>query len=282
MFNFTYKEMSKYIRKKDIDTVLSFSYSGFFKKLGVFILMLGFIIAIYAIGIGPAQGDYGNSGNRIASIMGNMTGPIVKILDLGLFLIVFLWVVIPQYNRGMASVHGALIGFIWILVTFFAMEPLTTILLVAVQGWISYFIQLFIMFVYFCVSAYYWFMKIHAKKLKINNINIITTTIILTLFINIVMIIYAIAIRHIKLEFAVFSTMYMLYIPIIAMLFYQLDRFFKVIYIQKYNEKFRVAYKIPDKEWWFTAEAATKHPRVYPPAKDGASGVAPKEGDNNE
>lgn len=107
MFNFTYKEISKYIRKKDIDTVLSFSYSGFFKKLGVFILMLGFIIAIYAIGIGPTQGDYGNSGNRIASIMGNVIGPIVKISDLALFLIVFLWVIIPQYNRGVASVHGA-------------------------------------------------------------------------------------------------------------------------------------------------------------------------------
>jgi hypothetical protein len=171
----------------------------------------------------------------------------------------------------MASIHGALIGFIWILATFFAIGPLATILLVAVQGWVSFFIQVFIMFVYFCVSAYYWFMKIHAKKLKINNINIIITTIILT-FINIVMIIYAIAIRHIKLEFTVFSTMYMFYIPLIAMLFYQLDRFFKVIYIQRYNEKFRVAYKIPDKEWWFTAEAAAKHPRVYPPAKDDAQG----------
>ena len=86
------------------------------------------------------------------------------------------------------------------------------------------------------------------------------------------MIIYVIVTKHVKIELALLSTMYILYIPLIAMLFYQLDRFFKVIYIQKYNEKFRVAYKIPDKEWWFTADAAAKHPRVYPPAKDDAQG----------
>lgn len=41
-----------------------------------------------------------------------------------------------------------------------------------------------------------------------------------------------------------------------------------------------MAYKIPDKEWWFTAEAAAKHPRVYPPVKERrTSGVT---SDDNE
>ncbi|WP_251920593.1 beta-carotene 15,15'-monooxygenase [Ligilactobacillus salivarius] len=272
MFNFTYKEISKYIRKKDIDTVLSFSYSGFFKKFGVFILAMGFVFGLYAVGIGPAQGDWGETGNMVARILLDIVGPLVKISDCIFFLMLLAWVVIPYYNRGIAAVQGSLIGLVWCLTTFFSISSIITLVLVIVQGWISFFIQLFIMFIYFCVSAYYWFMKIHAKKPIVNNTSIIIWTILLLLIIDILMIIYVIVTKHVKIELALLSTMYILYIPLIAMLFYQLDRFFKVIYIQKYNEKFRVAYKIPDKEWWFTADAAAKHPRVYPSAKDDAQG----------
>lgn len=272
MFNFTYKEISKYIRKKNIDTVLSFSYSGFFKKFGVFILAMGFVFGLYAVGIGPAQGNWGETGNMVARILLDIVAPLVKISDCIFFLMLLAWVVIPYYNRGIAAVQGSLIGLVWCLTTFFSISSIITLVLVIVQGWISFFIQLFIMFIYFCVSAYYWFMKIHAKKTIVNNTSIIIWTILLLLIIDILMIIYVIVTKHVKIELALLSTMYILYIPLIAMLFYQLDRFFKVIYIQKYNEKFRVAYKIPDKEWWFTADAAAKHPRVYPSAKDDAQG----------
>lgn len=41
-----------------------------------------------------------------------------------------------------------------------------------------------------------------------------------------------------------------------------------------------MAYKIPDKEWWFTSKRAARHPRVYPPAKDGKNSEVTS--DNNE
>ncbi|WP_241689515.1 hypothetical protein [Ligilactobacillus salivarius] len=95
MFNFTYKEISKYIRKKDIDTVLSFSYSGFFKKFGVFILAMGFVFGLYTVGIGPAQGNWGETGNMVARILLDIVGPLVKISDCIFFLMLLAWVVIP-------------------------------------------------------------------------------------------------------------------------------------------------------------------------------------------
>jgi len=267
MFNLTYKEISKYIRKKDIDTVLNFSYSGFFKKFGVFILAMGFVFGLYAVGTGPAQGDWGETGNRVASILINIMGPLVKISDLIFFLMLLAWVIMPYYNRGIASVHGSLIGLVWGITTFFSISSIITLVLVIVQGWISFFVQLFIIFMYLCVSTYIWIMKVHDKDTKISNLKATITTLVLMLIINIVMVIYSIIVKHLNFELALGSASVILYILLIVLLFYQLDRVYKLIYIQKYNRQFRVAYKILDKKWWFTAKRAAKHPRVYPPVK---------------
>ena len=281
MFNFTYKEISKYIRKKDIDTVLSFSYSGFFKKFGVFILAMGFVFGLYAVGIGPAQGNWGETGNMVARILLDIVGPLVKISDCIFFLMLLAWVVIPYYNRGIAAVQGSLIGLVWCLTTFFSLCSLSTIALVIVQGWISFFIQLAIVLMYFCVSIYMWIMKIHTKETKIGTLKVTIVTLGVMLLINFVMIIYLVTCKHINFYFSLASALIVFYILLIAIMFYQLDRVYKIIYIQKYNRQFRIVYKIPDKKWWFTAKRAAKHPRVYPPVEEGTKEPTPKEGNKH-
>ena len=110
-------------------------------------------------------------------------------------------------------------------------------------------------------------MKVHGKETKISNLKMTITTLELMLIINIVMVIYSVIVKHLNFELALGSASVILYILLIVLLFYQLDRVYKLIYIQKYNRQFRVAYKILDKKWWFTAKRAAKHPRVYPPVK---------------
>lgn len=83
------------------------------------ILAMGFVFGLYAVGTGPAQGDWGETGNRVASILINIMGPLVKISDLIFFLMLLAWVIMPYYNRGIASVHGSLIGLVWGITTFF-------------------------------------------------------------------------------------------------------------------------------------------------------------------
>ncbi|GBA84007.1 hypothetical protein LJCM1130_19140 [Lactobacillus paragasseri] len=163
--------------------------------------------------------------------------------------------------------HGSLIGLVWGITTFFSISSIITLVLVIVQGWISFFVQLFIIFMYLCVSTYIWIMKVHDKDTKISNLKATITTLALMLIINIVMVIYSIIVKHLNFELALGSASVILYILLIFLLFYQLDRVYKLIYIQKYNRQFRVAYKILDKKWWFTAKRAAKHPRVYPPVK---------------
>lgn len=51
MFNQTYKQISGYIQRKDINETLKFSYSNFFTKFGVFILAMGFVFGLYPIGL---------------------------------------------------------------------------------------------------------------------------------------------------------------------------------------------------------------------------------------
>lgn len=267
MFNKTYKQISGYISRKDINEILKFSYSNFFTKFGVFILAMGFVFGLYVVGTEPAQGDWGETGNRVASILINIMGPLVKISDLIFFLMLLAWVIMPYYNRGAASVQGSLIGLIWGITTFFSISSIITLVLVIVQGWISFFVQLFIIFMYLCVSTYIWIMKVHGKETKISNLKMTITTLALMLIINIVMVIYLVIVKHLNFELALGSASVILYILLIFLLFYQLDRVYKVIYIQKYNRQFRVAYKIPDKKWWFTAKRAAKHPRVYPPVE---------------
>lgn len=272
MFNQTYKQISGYISRKDINEILKFSYSNFFTKFGVFILAMGFVFGLYALGTGPAQGDWGETGNRVVSILINIVGPLVKISDLIFFLMLLAWVIMPYYNRGTASVQGSLIGLIWVITTFFSISSIITLVLVIVQGWISFFVQLFIIFMYLCVSTYIWIMKVHGKETKISNLKMTITTLALMLIINIVMVIYSVIVKHLNFELALISASVILYILVIFLLFYQLDRVYKVIYIQKYNRQFRVAYKIPDKKWWFTAKRAAKHPRVYPPVEGETKG----------
>lgn len=112
MFNQTYKQISGYIQRKDINETLKFSYSNFFTKFGVFILAMGFVFGLYAIGIGPTQGNWGETGNMVARILLDIVGPLVKISDGIFFLMLLAWVVIPYYNRGIAAVQGSLIGLI--------------------------------------------------------------------------------------------------------------------------------------------------------------------------
>lgn len=277
MFNQSYKQISGYIQRKDINETLKFSYSNFFTKFGVFILAIGFVIMLYVIGIGPAQGNWGETGNRVASILINIMGPLVKISDLIFFLMLLAWVIMPYYNRGVASVQGSLIGLVWGITTFFSISSIITLVLVIVQGWISFFVQLFIIFMYLCVSTYIWIMKIHGKETRISNLKATITTLALMLIINIVMATYSVIVKHLNFELALGSASVILYILLIFLLFYQLDRVYKLIYIQKYNRQFRVAYKIPDKKWWFTAKRAAKHPRVYPPVEEGKKEPTPKE-----
>lgn len=277
MFNQSYKQISGYIQRKDINETLKFSYSNFFTKFGVFILAIGFVIMLYVIGIGPAQGNWGETGNRVASILINIMGPLVKISDLIFFLMLLAWVIMPYYNRGVASVQGSLIGLVWGITTFFSISSIITLVLVIVQGWISFFVQLFIIFMYLCVSTYIWIMKIHGKETRISNLKATITTLALMLIINIVMATYSVIVKHLNFELALGSASVILYILLIFLLFYQLDRVYKLIYIQKYNRQFRVAYKIPDKKWWFTAKRAAKHPRVYPPVEEGTKEPTPKE-----
>lgn len=277
MFNQSYKQISEYIQRKDINETLKFSYSNFFTKFGVFILAIGFVIMLYVIGIGPAQGNWGETGNRVASILINIMGPLVKISDLIFFLMLLAWVIMPYYNRGVASVQGSLIGLVWGITTFFSISSIITLVLVIVQGWISFFVQLFIIFMYLCVSTYIWIMKIHGKETRISNLKATITTLALMLIINIVMATYSVIVKHLNFELALGSASVILYILLIFLLFYQLDRVYKLIYIQKYNRQFRVAYKIPDKKWWFTAKRAAKHPRVYPPVEEGTKEPTPKE-----
>ena len=264
MFNQTYKQISGYIQRKDINETLKFSYSNFFTKFGVFILAMGSVIMLYAIGIGPTQGNWGETGNMVARILLDIVAPLVKISDCIFFLMLLAWVIMPYYNRGAASVQGSLIGLIWVITTFFSISSIITLVLVIVQGWISFFVQLFIIFMYLCVSTYIWIMKVHDKDTKISNLKATITTLALMLIINIVMVIYSIIVKHLNFELALGSASVILYILLIFLLFYQLDRVYKMIYIQKYNRQFRVAYKIPDKKWWFTAKRAAKQPRVYP------------------
>ncbi|WP_239667494.1 hypothetical protein [Lactobacillus gasseri] len=113
MFNQTYKQISRYISRKDINEILKFSYSNFFTKFGVFILAMGFVFGLYAIGIGPTQGNWGETGNMVARILLDIVGPLVKISDGIFFLMLLAWVIMPYYNRGAASVQGSLIGLIW-------------------------------------------------------------------------------------------------------------------------------------------------------------------------
>lgn len=134
MFNQTYKQISGYIQRKDINETLKFSYSNFFTKFGVFILAMGFVFGLYAIGIGPTQGNWGETGNMVARILLDIVGPLVKISDGIFFLMLLAWVVIPYYNRGIAAVQGSLIGLVWCLTTFFSLCSLSTIALVIVQG----------------------------------------------------------------------------------------------------------------------------------------------------
>ena len=281
MFNQTYKQISGYISRKDINEILKFSYSNFFTKFGVFILAMGFVFGLYVVGTGPAQGDWGETGNRVASILINIVGPLVKISDGIFFLMLLAWVIMPYYNRGVASVQGSLIGLIWCITTFFSISSIITLVLVIVQGWISFFVQLFIIFMYLCVSTYIWIMKVHGKETKISNLKMTITTLELMLIINIVMVIYSVIVKHLNFVLALGSASVILYILLIFLLFYQLDRVYKVIYIQKYNRQFRVAYKIPDKKWWFTAKRAAKHPRVYPPVEEGTKEPTPKEGNKH-
>ena len=151
MFNQSYKQISEYIQRKDINETLKFSYSNFFTKFGVFILAIGFVIMLYVIGIGPAQGNWGETGNRVASILINIMGPLVKISDLIFFLMLLAWVIMPYYNRGVASVQGSLIGLVWGITTFFSISSIITLVLVIVQGWISFFVQLLL---FLCIFAY--------------------------------------------------------------------------------------------------------------------------------
>lgn len=232
---------------------------------------------LYVIGIGPAQGNWGETGNRVASILINIMGPLVKISDLIFFLMLLAWVIMPYYNRGVASVQGSLIGLVWSITTFFSISSIITLVLVIVQGWISFFVQLFIIFMYLCVSTYIWIMKIHGKETRISNLKATITTLALMLIINIVMATYSVIVKHLNFELTLGSASVILYILLIFLLFYQLDRVYKLIYIQKYNRQFRVAYKIPDKKWWFTAKRAVKHPRVYPPVEEGTKEPTPKE-----
>ena len=272
MFNQTYKQISGYISRKDINEILKFSYSNFFTKFGVFILAMGFVFGLYAIGIGPTQGNWGETGNMVARILLDIVGPLVKVSDGIFFLMLLAWVIMPYYNRGAASVQGSLIGLIWVITTFFSISSIITLVLVIVQGWISFFVQLFIIFMYLCVSTYIWIMKVHGKETKISNLKMTITTLELMLIINIVMVIYSVIVKHLNFVLALGSASVILYILLIFLLFYQLDRVYKVIYIQKYNRQFRVAYKIPDKKWWFTAKRAAKHPRVYPPVEGETKG----------
>lgn len=159
----------------------------------------------------------------------------------------------------------------------FSISSIITLVLVIVQEWISFFVQLFIIFMYLCVSTYIWIMKIHGKGTKISNLKATITTLALMLIINIVMATYSVIVKHLNFELALGSASVILYILLIFLLFYQLDRVYKLIYIQKYNRQFRVAYKIPDKKWWFTAKRAAKHPRVYPPVEEGTEEPTPKE-----
>lgn len=258
MFNQTYKQISGYIQRKDINETLKFSYSNFFTKFGVFILAMGSVIMLYAIGIGPTQGNWGETGNMVARILLDIVGPLVKVSDGIFFLMLLAWVIMPYYNRGAASVQGSLIGLIWVITTFFSISSIITLVLVIVQGWISFFVQLFIIFMYLCVSTYIWIMKVHGKETKISNLKMTITTLALMLIINIVMVIYSVIVKHLNFELALGSASVILYILLIFLLFYQLDRVYKMIYIQKYNRQFRVAYKIPDKKWWFTAKRAAK------------------------
>lgn len=272
MFNQTYKQISGYIQRKDINETLKFSYSNFFTKFGVFILAMGFVFGLYAIGIGPTQGNWGETGNMVARILLDIVGPLVKISDGIFFLMLLAWVVIPYYNRGIAAVQGSLIGLIWVITTFFSISSIITLVLVIVQGWISFFVQLFIIFMYLCVSTYIWIMKVHGKETKISNLKMTIITLALMLIINIVMVIYSVIVKHLNFELALVPASVILYILVIFLLFYQLDRVYKMIYIQKYNRQFRIAYKIPDKKWWFTAKRAAKHPRVYPPVEGETKG----------
>lgn len=258
MFNQTYKQISGNIQRKDINETLKFSYSNFFTKFGVFILAMGSVIMLYAIGIGPTQGNWGETGNMVARILLDIVGPLVKVSDGIFFLMLLAWVIMPYYNRGAASVQGSLIGLIWVITTFFSISSIITLVLVIVQGWISFFVQLFIIFMYLCVSTYIWIMKVHGKETKISNLKMTITTLALMLIINIVMVIYSVIVKHLNFELALGSASVILYILLIFLLFYQLDRVYKMIYIQKYNRQFRVAYKIPDKKWWFTAKRAAK------------------------
>lgn len=150
MFNQTYKQISGYISRKDINEILKFSYSNFFTKFGVFILAMGFVFGLYVVGTGPAQGDWGETGNRVASILINIMGPLVKVSDLIFFLMLLAWVIMPYYNRGAASVQGSLIGLIWGITTFFSISSIITLVLVIVQGWISF----------FCSTFYYFYVSL--------------------------------------------------------------------------------------------------------------------------
>lgn len=79
--------------------------------------------------------------------------------------------------------------------------------------------------------------------------------------------------NKVPLGLSLISMIYSIFMPFMILFnFYMFGKIYKEIYVVKYARQFQYDWKIPDEEWWFTAETAAKHPRVYPPAKDDAQG----------
>lgn len=88
---------------------------------------------------------------------------------------------------------------------------------------------------------------------------------------------------HISLKLVLLDMMFQLLMlmAIYLVLVYTYNKLYKASYIVKYAREFQYDWKITDKDWWFTAKRAAKHPRVYPPVEEGTKEPTPKEGNKH-
>lgn len=107
------------------------------------------------------------------------------------------------------------------------------------------------------------------KKRAIDRFSLKITVILLVVIDLVSAIFRFVMYGHISLKLVFLDIMFQLLMlmAIYLVLVYTYNKLYKASYIVKYAREFQYDWKIPDKEWWFTADAAAKHPRVYPPVK---------------
>ena len=276
MFKLTYNQVRQFIKKSVLYDMRSYVESGLGARITSLLVATFFMIPLVMIvGIGTTISLDNLFGINIP-LLSKIFVPIFIIIgslsELGFLISVF----IPRKNIAEFGLRSDIIWSPLIFGMIFLVVPLGVGSLIYSYGYTVFLIQTIVILLYLVFKIGTLGNKRETKKTAyrrfISWFNLGHTMIIL-IAMDAALIIINLFTNKVPLGLSLISMIYSIFMPFMILFnFYMFGKIYKEIYVVKYARQFRYDWKIPDEEWWFTAETAAKHPQVYPPAKDDAQG----------